>query len=451
MTLKTRLVSCVLACAAVVGITSTANAQVQYGVVGSGIHMQFGPQDTNGTYLGIASESYDPWVDPGQWETVLPTIGVSTSPNPRDYRDDGTAAEGYVLLALNPYTGEVWTDIPVAHRAYNADSTPNTSTYTGHAGNTVISGPSGLADDPGTPDVDESLLYSDVVTNLTPSSTGYANDCIYFTAELWEEGQYQFGGFAGTSSDGGILVDNTYYTPADPLLMSVGQTVEATGSQPFSTEVIGPIGTAYIDLGQWSGGWGSTVGTYGFEMDGIKGWLRADFAGNRTGVRLTEYYFDVSIGRLGDFTDSLGGLPDDMINAYDIDALADAILNGGDVATFDLVIDGVLDSLDMDMLIEMLVDTTIVDAGEDYGFVTGSFYGDFNLDGTVNLLDLNKLTANYNGTGGWTLGDANGDGSIALLDLNKLTANYNSTVVVPEPATMTLLALGAVALIRRKK
>jgi hypothetical protein len=159
----------------------------------------------------------------------------------------------------------------------------------------------------------------------------------------------------------------------------------------------------------------------------------------------------VETGRDGDFTDSFGGLPDDVIDAYDIDALADAILNGGDVATFDLVIDGVLDSLDMDMLIEMLVDTTIVDAGEEYGFVTGSFYGDFNLDGSVNLLDLNKLTANYNGTGGWTLGDANGDGSIALLDLNKLTANYNSTVVVPEPATIFVMACGAAAMIRRRR
>jgi hypothetical protein len=155
--------------------------------------------------------------------------------------------------------------------------------------------------------------------------------------------------------------------------------------------------------------------------------------------------------RPGDFTDDLGGLPDMVIDAFDIDALADAILNGGDVATFDLVIDGVLDSLDMDMLIEMLVDTTVVDAGEEYGFVTGSFYGDFNLDGTVNLLDLNKLTANYNGTGGWTLGDANGDGSIALLDLNKLTANYNSTVVVPEPATIFVMACGAAAMIRRRR
>jgi hypothetical protein len=155
-------------------------------------------------------------------------------------------------------------------------------------------------------------------------------------------------------------------------------------------------------------------------------------------------------GRVGDFTNATGDGTDSVIDAFDIDALADAILNGGDIATFDLVIDGVLDSLDMDMLIQQLVDTTIVDAGEDYGFVTGTFYGDFNLDGTVSLLDLNKLTSNYNGLGGWTLGDANGDGAIALLDLNKLTANYNSTVVVPEPATMTLLGLGAVAILRRR-
>jgi hypothetical protein len=148
--------------------------------------------------------------------------------------------------------------------------------------------------------------------------------------------------------------------------------------------------------------------------------------------------------RDGDFTDDLGGGPDDIVDAYDIDALADAILNGGDVATFDLVIDGVLDSLDMDMLIASLVDT-------DLGLATGSFYGDFNLDGTVDLLDLNKLTANYNGFGGWTLGDANGDGAIALLDLNKLTANYNSTVTVPEPATMFVMACGAAALIRRRR
>jgi hypothetical protein len=434
--IRTRhLIWCALVC---VAVASVAAGQVQYGVVGDGLHVQFGPQDANGNYLGIASESYDPWVDPGQWEPVFPTLGTSTSPNTRPYRDEGTAAEGYIMLALNPYTGEVWTDIPVEHRAYNADSTPNTTTYTGHAGNTVISGPSGLPDDPGTPDIDESLVYSDVVTNMTPSITGYDDNCIYFTAELWEEVQYQFGGFAGTSPDGGILVDNTYYTPADPLLMSVGQTVEETPGRPFSTEVIGPMGTAYIDWGQWSGGWGSTVATFGFEMDGIKGWLRADFAGNRTGVRLTEYYFDIPAGRLGDFDG------DGDIDADDIDALGAAIQAGSTDTEFDMDGDGDVDSDDFAFHVHNLVDTAL-------GEGTGTAFGDFNLDGLVGILDLGLLGDGYNSTNGWANGDANGDGTIGILDLGLLGDNYGyDGSAIPEPATMSLLGLGAVALLRRR-
>jgi hypothetical protein len=192
------------------------------------------------------------------------------------------------------------------------------------------------------------------------------------------------------------------------------------------------LGSGFIGTDYWTGG---VILSERIESDDEVFGLRINVVGTRD----------------GDFTDSFGGLPDDIIDAYDIDALADAILNGGDIATFDLVIDGVLDSLDMDMLIQQLVDTTIVDAGEEFGFLTGTIYGDFNLDGTVNLLDLNKLTSNYNGLGGWTLGDANGDGGISLLDLNKLTANYNSTVVVPEPATIFVMACGAAAMIRRRR
>jgi hypothetical protein len=431
----TNRISWLMACLAIVAVASAASAQVQYGVVGSGIHMQYGPQDANGDYLGIASESYDPWVDGTQWDTVFPTVGVSTSPNPRPYRDAGTDADGYVLLALNPYTGEVWTDIPEQHRAYNADSTPNTTTYTGHAGTTVISGPSGLPDDPGTPDVDESLVYSDVVTNMTPSATGYTDDCIYFTAELWLETQYQFGGFAGTSADGGILVDNTYYTPADPLLMSTGQAVEATGSRPFLTEVIGPIGTAY-DWGGWSGGWGSATATYGFEMDGIKGWIRGQFSGHRTGFRLTEYYFDFIGGLRGDFDG------DGDIDADDIDLLMANL--GGDPLTYDLTDDGVVDQDDVDEWV-----FNIVPIGENIGTV----YGDFNLDGEVNAGDLALLATNYGlvGTWGWATGDGNGDGNVDAGDLAMLATNYGTVVhPVPEPITMSLLAVGGAALLRRR-
>jgi hypothetical protein len=244
---------------------------------------------------------------------------------------------------------------------------------------------------------------------------------------------------AGTFSNGPYVTNYTGYTMIDRY--------HGTGSQASIYEGLCIVSWEFTVLETAVVGSTMEIGLQ-FYTWGIGGGRQYEFDADYGAMTLE--ILPPETGRLGDFTDNFGGLPDDIIDAYDVDALSDAILNGGDVPTFDLVIDGVLDSLDMDMLIEMLVDTTIVDAGEEFGFVTGTFYGDFNLDGTVNLLDLNKLTTNYNGFGGWTLGDANGDGSISLLDLNKLTANYNSTVVVPEPATMTLLALGAVALIRRK-
>jgi hypothetical protein len=447
MTLRTRLMSCVLACAAIAGITTAATAQVQSGVVGAGVHQQYGPQDDNGNYLGMSSDSYDWYVDPG-FSYTYPLDNSYGAPSGWD---------GFVLLALNPYTGEVWTDVPDIYQSANpATHVANGGVYDGHTGNTVISGPSGLPDDPGTPDVDESLVYSDYMTNHTPPAGGLAQDCIYITGEhRYDDGGGYFGAFVSASADGALLTGGydgefpagtqNYYRGDVP----AGNVIDATTP---GTWVDGDPNTSafgYVGAHNWwyytGTGGSSSLQTYAFEMDGSYGWVKMAFSGDRTGVRLMEYYFDApATTRDGDFTDDLGGSPDGIVDAFDIDALADAILNGGDVATFDLVIDGVLDSLDMDMLIASLVDTPM-------GEASGSFYGDFNLDGVVDLLDLNKLTANYNGFGGWALGDANGDGSIELLDLNKLTANYNATVVVPEPATMTLLALGAVALIRRKK
>ena len=236
----------VLACLAIAAITSAAAGAVQYGVVGDGKHVQYGPQDTGGNYMGIASESYDPWVDGGQWDTIFPAGGTSPNTWPTD-----PSATGYVLLALNPYTGEVWTDIPLEHQAHNP-----AGSYSGHGQGTMISGPSGLPDDPGTPDVDESLVYSDWVSNLTVPVTGYLQDCIYVTAELYLEGQYQFGTFITASPDGAILAGSDYYDPADHLQMSVGQTVEASAGV-FVDDVIGLIGTAYQ-----GGGYSGDEGRY---------------------------------------------------------------------------------------------------------------------------------------------------------------------------------------------
>ena len=95
-------------------------------------------------------------------------------------------------------------------------------------------------------------------------------------------------------------------------------------------------------------------------------------------------------------------------------------------------------------------------------------YGDADLNGVVNLLDFNKLAANFNTSGKvWTDGDFNYDGNVNLLDFNKLAGNFNQSATgvngqptpqdwanlaaaVPEP-TSGMLILGGLAFCRRRR
>jgi len=149
---------------------------------------------------------------------------------------------------------------------------------------------------------------------------------------------------------------------------------------------------------------------------------------------------------------------DGDVDVDDIDALCD-FLRGEDPVTgyrYDLSDDGeapnegggVADILDLDYLIRFRVETT---AGN------GTEYGDFNLDGVIDTTDLARLALNF-GDGSWGWNDGNGNGyidtNIDTTDLAMLAMffGFGETDVVPEPATMSLLAIGgAVALIRRKK
>jgi hypothetical protein len=143
-------------------------------------------------------------------------------------------------------------------------------------------------------------------------------------------------------------------------------------------------------------------------------------------------------GRLGDFDG------DGDIDADDIDALGAAIQAGSTDTEFDMDGDGDVDADDFNMHVTTLVDTAL-------GEGTGTAFGDFNLDGLVGILDLGLLGDGYNSTNGWANGDANGDGTIGILDLGLLGDNYGyDGSAIPEPATMSLLGLGAVALLRRR-
>ena len=81
------------------------------------------------------------------------------------------------------------------------------------------------------------------------------------------------------------------------------------------------------------------------------------------------------------------------------------------------------------------------------------FRGDVNLDGSVDGGDY-SLWADHYLLGGmsWGDGDLNGDGVVDGGDYTLWADNYGSATaaVIPEPVTLSLLAIGAVAMIRRR-
>jgi hypothetical protein len=141
-------------------------------------------------------------------------------------------------------------------------------------------------------------------------------------------------------------------------------------------------------------------------------------------------------------------------DAWDIDTLFDLIGMTGDIWRQDLNVDGQVSKADVDLLVRGVFDTE---------------FGDANLDGRVDAADFVRLSNNFGRTGGWDSGDFNGDNLINAADFVILSNHFGfnaaiapgdtqalavfyATVVVPEPALLSLgLALAPLMLRRRNK
>jgi hypothetical protein len=99
-----------------------------------------------------------------------------------------------------------------------------------------------------------------------------------------------------------------------------------------------------------------------------------------------------------------------------------------------------------------------------------TFVGDANMDGHIDLTDLSTVLNNFGAvTANWTSGNFNNAATIDLTDLSDVLNNFGRTVpqssivaggssealaalaVIPEPASLALLAAGAPMLLRRKR
>ena len=83
--------------------------------------------------------------------------------------------------------------------------------------------------------------------------------------------------------------------------------------------------------------------------------------------------------------------------------------------------------------------------------------GDANLDGIVDDADLSLLLAHWkqdvtgDPDGGWGKGEFDGSAPVGDNDLSLLLSNWTAGAGVPEPVTLSLLAAGALVLVRRRR
>jgi hypothetical protein len=135
---------------------------------------------------------------------------------------------------------------------------------------------------------------------------------------------------------------------------------------------------------------------------------------------------DFSPGIPGDFN------LDGVVDAVDINALFGAIQTGDNAPLYDVDNSGMVDQGDVEHLVENIL---------------GTFFGDANLDRTVDARDLNAIGIHWQDSGaGWEDGDFTGEGNVNAGDLNLLALNWRKTAAAAAarvPRAPLAAAIGA--------
>ena len=137
---------------------------------------------------------------------------------------------------------------------------------------------------------------------------------------------------------------------------------------------------------------------------------------------------------------------DAVWNCADIDALVAEIASGTDSLAFDLTGDQLVDEADLDAWLALAGERNLA-SGNPY------IFGDANLDGNVDVSDLNVWNSNkFTTTSAWCSGDFNVDGFVDVSDFNVWNSHkfLSANQLVPEPSTEWLMLMAIVLLVNQR-